>query len=342
MTENKTKLDQHHPDQPIKGRSWLPLIFRGSCGGVLMGLANLVPGISGGTMLLVSGVYEDFIDALSRLSRFRMEIRSLICLCSIGLAALVSVLIFAGLLRDAILENRWIMYSLFIGLTLGGLPVVWKMARPVDLRVIWFTAFAFIMLSSISILKMLGITGSLNEGIAMGFLAGVAGAGAMILPGISGAYLLILLGQYETILMAIDETKNSLQAGSLTDLADPLRVLFPVGLGVVAGVLVVSNLLRWLLSKYKQQTMGVLLGLLLGSVCGLYPFQDAIPPVYGDRIKGMIVTQENIGQFKKKDWLTETRLPKLGEVPIAIMMIGLGFGATMGIARMGDHLKSRG
>lgn len=162
----------------------------------------------------------------------------------------------------------------------------------------------------------------------------------MILPGISGAYLLILLGQYESILMAIDETKKSLQAGSLTDLATPMQVLIPVGLGVVLGVLIVSNLLKWLLAKYKQQTMGVLLGLLLGSVCGLYPFQDSVPPSHGDKIKGIIVTAENIDQIKKKDWPTVSRRPTLGEVTAAILIASFGFGATIGIATVGDRLKA--
>ncbi len=108
-------------------------------GGLLMGLANLVPGISGGTMLLAVGIYEMFIEAIADMTRFRFRFRSLLVLGCVVLAAGIGIVLLAGLLKDLVLDHRWIMYSLFIGLTLGGLPVVWRMATPVS-SPLWIAA----------------------------------------------------------------------------------------------------------------------------------------------------------------------------------------------------------
>ena len=95
------------------------LVTRGVFGGILMGLANLVPGISGGTMLLAAGIYPRFIESISDVTRFRFRFRSLLCLGSVVFAALIAILLLAGVLKDLVVDHRWIMYSLFIGLTLG-------------------------------------------------------------------------------------------------------------------------------------------------------------------------------------------------------------------------------
>ena len=107
------------------------------------------------------------------------------------------------------------------------------------------------------------------------FFAGVAGASAMILPGVSGAYLLLVLGQYEVILGAIDQLKEGL-SGDRALIVSAMSVVIPVGIGVVIGVVGISNLVRWTLRRFEKATLGVLLGLLFGSVVGIWPFQQAV------------------------------------------------------------------
>ena len=113
----------------------VPMLSRSALGGVLMGLANLVPGISGGTMLLAVGVYPRFIESVARLSRLRPDRVAVATVSVVVAAAMLAVVALAGPVKDLVVERRWVMYSLFIGLTLGGLPVVWRMARPADRRV---------------------------------------------------------------------------------------------------------------------------------------------------------------------------------------------------------------
>ena len=102
---------------------------RGAFGGALMGLANLVPGISGGTMLLAAGIFRAVITAIAEVTTLRIRARSVVLLASVAGAAGLAILLGAGLLKGLVLDHRWIMYSLFIGLTFGGVPMVWGLIR---------------------------------------------------------------------------------------------------------------------------------------------------------------------------------------------------------------------
>jgi putative membrane protein len=307
------------------------LVVRGAIGGTLMGLANLVPGISGGTMLLAAGVYPGFISAIAEITTLRFRPRSLILLASIVSAAALGILLLAGSVRMLVIENRWVMYSLFIGLTLGGVPLIWRMARPASPPLWVGCALAFAAMCAMA-LGQSGGSGESQSGALM-FLAGVAGASAMILPGVSGGYLLLLLGQYENILGAVDQLKTGLM-GDSTLLLDAMTSVVPLGLGVVAGVVGVSNVLKWLLARFEKPTLGALLGLLLGAVVGLWPFQQPSAPVPGDVVKGRSVTEANLASFEPKDWPLERFDPAAGQVGGALALIALGLGVTLAIGRL--------
>ena len=298
-------------ENPNEDQASLPaLAVRGGVGGVLMGLANLVPGISGGTMLLAAGVYPRFIEAIGEITTLKLKRASMVVLASVVVAALLAIVLLAGTVKALVIDHRWVMYSIFIGLTLGGAPVVWRLikqaaaTKPIgdDIdamkpagglgaawagAVVGFVAMAFLALAQSS-----GATGEAQrEGFVFLMLAGVAGASAMILPGVSGGYLLLVLGVYVPILAGIDAFKQALKAKDTAMLIDVgTSVVLPVGLGVLIGIIAVSNLLRWLLRRYEKATLGVLLGLLIGAVVGLWPFQQSIDPAEGQMIKGQQVS----------------------------------------------------
>lgn len=312
------------------------IIIRSAFGGALMGLANLVPGISGGTMLLAAGIYSKFIDAIANLTKFRFRFHSLVLLATVVVAALIAILLGSGLLKDLVVSQRWIMYSLFIGLTLGGVPLVWKLARPASPSMIISGSVAFGAMVVLAVLQSMNIVGASQPGIAMSVIAGIAGASAMILPGLSGSYILLLLGQYLPILAAVDEFKEALKAKDFAAAMDPaLSVMLPVGIGVIVGVVLVGNLIQWLLNKYRKPTLGLLLGLLLGSTVGLWPFQQGVQPELGQIIKGSEVTAETIDEIDPEDWPTEFFAPNAMQVFSALGLIAIGFGITMTVARFG-------
>ena len=317
------------------------LVSRSVFGGVLMGLANLVPGISGGTMLLAAGIYPSFINAVAEVTRFRFRFRSLLLLACVVGAAGCGILLLAGVLKDLVINQRWVMYSLFIGLTLGGIPIVWRLGKPANAGFVIGAVGSFLIMVILALLQAWGVMGSGSSNWLMFLVAGLAGASAMILPGLSGGYLLLLLGQYVPILSAIDQFKEALKAGDISAAMTPaLTVILPVGIGVVVGVVAVGNLLEGLINRYRKPTLGILLGLLIGSTVGLFPFQRGVEPEPGQIVKGQVVTTETISEIDKEDWPTEYFQPTIGQVAGSLFLVALGFGLTMGIARIGNEKES--
>lgn len=322
---------------PSKTSSAHPLLLlRGAVGGTLMGLANLVPGISGGTMLLASGVYPRFIGAIAEITTFRFRAPALLLLGSVVGSAAVAILLLAGALKTLVEEQRWIMYSLFIGLTLGGVPLVWRMARPVSLAV------GIGGLAGLGVMLLMtfasGGAGRGDGGAGLLFLAGLAASSAMILPGVSGGYLLLLLGQYEAILGTADRVKEALLGPAGPDAAAllaTLPVVVPLVLGVAVGVIGVSNLLRWLLDRHAKPTLGVLLGLLFGAVVGLWPFQAPRPPEPGDVVRGEVVTRATAASVDPEDWPVALFEPTPAQGAGALGLVLAGFLLTDVVGRLG-------
>jgi putative membrane protein len=314
------------------------LAVRSLVGGVLMGLANLVPGISGGTMLLAAGIYPRFIAAIAEISTLRFRRPSLVVLGAVGLSALVAIGGLAGVVKDLVVNHRWVMYAIFIGLTLGGLPLVWRLARPLD-RSVWLGAGAgFVVMAALAVAQTrgLGTSAGGDPGWLYLLLGGVAGASAMILPGVSGGYLLLVLGQYVAILGGIHAVMVALKAGDLAAAWGPaVHIVLPVGIGVVVGVVGVSNLLKLLLTRHEKPTLGVLLGLLVGAVMGLWPFQAGVRPEPGDVVRGQTMTRELIDKLAPDRWPTAYFTPTALQVVGALALVGLGFAATALIARFG-------
>ncbi len=245
-----------------------------------MGLANLVPGISGGTMLLAVGIYPRFIEAVADTTRLRFRLQPLLLLIAVAASGGLAILLLAGTLRDLVVHHRLIMYSTFIGLTLGGAPLVWRLAQPAG-RIFWGgTAGGFAAMTALAVLQSgPAAQGAAGSGPLLLAVAGAAGAAAMILPGLSGAYLLLVLGQWAPILDALDRLLVALKDRDAGELVEVAGVLLPVLLGIAVGATVISNAVRLALRRFRQATLGVLLGLLLGAVVGLWPFEGFAPTV---------------------------------------------------------------
>jgi putative membrane protein len=304
-------------------------------GGILMGLANLVPGVSGGTMLLAAGVYTIFIGAVADLTSLHFRLRALLVVGTVAGAAALGILLLAGPIKDLVVGYRWIAYSLFSGLTLGGVPVLHKMIGKTTQRVFYGALAGFIGMAVLAWVQQYGPTGTSDTGSnwIMMMLAGLAGASAMILPGISGGYLLLILGQYIPILSAVEAFKQALKAGDIAATGEiGLAVILPVGIGLVIGVAGVSNILKLLLERYRQATLGVLVGLLLGAVVGLWPFQEGVKPEPGDMYKGQQLTTAKIKELSADEYPTRFFRPSFGQIGVSMLLIGAGFAATFMIS----------
>ncbi len=313
-------------------------MVRGLAAGVLMGLANLVPGISGGTMLVAAGIYPRFIRAISEVTRFRLRPASLVLLGTVAGGAIVAIVALADTVVWAVTEHRWIMYSLFIGLTLGGMPLLKRMVGRVSPDVIVGMILGFGLMTALVLVQGDGSGGTASDDgdMVLLLLAGVAGASAMILPGVSGAYLLLVLGQYVPILASIGRVKDAIKAADVSAIMAEAGTLAPVAIGVFIGIVGVSNLLRLCLDRFEKPTLGVLMGLLLGSVVGLWPYQQPIDPIPGETvIKGTLVTLQNIATFDPTDFPVARYRPAAWQPIVSVGLVAGGFLVTLLIARLG-------
>lgn len=316
-----------------------PLVLRSIAGGALMGLANLVPGVSGGTMLLAVGLYPQFIAGVAEASTLRLRPPVLLMLACVGGSAALAIAGGARAIGAVLDRYPWVMYSLFIGLAAGGIPIVWRLVRPLDRTVALSAAAAVATMGLLAFLdpervSRAGVPGPAAYAVLV--VAGVSGGAAMILPGVSGAYLLLVLGQYRPIVDAVAQAVDIARAGAWDAAGPVLHVLVPVAAGVVAGVAGVSNLVRVLLTTRRRATLGFLLGLLLGAVIGLWPFTEPVRPRVGDVVRGQeIVSPEMAAAIDPADYRRERTLPTAGQAGGAALLALAGFGASWSVSRLG-------
>lgn len=228
-------------------------------------------------MILAAGVYPELVGAVAELTTGRFRRQPVTRLVVTVGFALVAVFGVAGLARDAFTAWPVVCFALFLGLTLGGAPLLWRMASGPD-RV--FVAGAVAGALAVVLPILLAVRGE-SEGAVFAasapafFGAGAVAAFAMVLPGISGSTLLLLMGMYLPFLDAADRLADTLGGQPW----DPPAVfaaivgVLPFFFGIAGGIAVAARLVRYFLGAYPQATLGVLFGLLLGATAGLWPFQ---------------------------------------------------------------------
>ncbi len=252
-------------------RAWAAGAARGFC----VGTADLVPGVSGATVAIVLGIYERLVAAVRRFDlvfagrRARLDVPGAARHVDIGfllpLAAGIAVaavfftrvVSIAGLMET----HRVAVQSFFFGLVGGALVVLLGEARR-GRALRWPDAAAAAGGLAAGCGLAIVVPASTPEAAWFVFVAGAVAAAAMILPGISGAYVLVLLKKYAYVLAAL---------GRLD-----FAVLVPFGLGVAAGLALLSRVLGWLLGRYRRPTLFALTGLVAGSLWSLWPYQTAV------------------------------------------------------------------
>ena len=236
--------------------------------GIAVGIANVIPGVSGGTIAVVFGVYSDLIGAAS-LDIKTIKANFKIYLCLFGGMGL-GVLLFARLFR--LVYERFPIQTnfFFVGLIVGSIFIIFDLVREKEKessftkvsKIIWFFIGLSIMLALYFSKGAAASSDAAIETLSLGnfillFLIGFAGAAAMVIPGISGSFILLILGAYYTVIKAI------------TDLNIP--VLIPIGLGVLAGFILSARLIGFLMEKFPKITYAFILGLVAGSIRHMLP-----------------------------------------------------------------------
>ena len=226
--------------------------------GIFIGVSNVIPGVSGGTVAVILGIYEALIDSVKNIRHdFKKNIMYLI---QIGVGAVIGILLFSSMISTLLDKYTIAVNYLFVGLVIGSISLLFskfedkKMTLSKISGFILGVGFVF-MISTIGAMMSVDGTESIKTGlssyITLGF-AGFIAAFTMLLPGVSGSLTLVMLGMYDDFVNAIS-TFN-------------IPILFVCGIGVLIGLLVTVKLISFLLKKYNDITYAAILGLVMGSI----------------------------------------------------------------------------
>ncbi len=235
--------------------------------GIVIALANIIPGVSGGTLMITLGVYEQIIDIISH--PFKNLKNNWKFILFIGIGAVAGILGFSKLISYCLDKFPLATPLFFIGLIIGGLPLLFRKGKvkdniKVSNVIIFLITFGIVLLFTFlnSGNSVVTITTDI-KGIVLLFLVGMVSASSMIIPGISGSFMLMLLGYYKPI---IDTVSNLTKFNNLWD---NLKILIPFGFGLVFGIVLVAKLIEYLLKKYEVKTYFGVIGFVLASIIAI-------------------------------------------------------------------------
>lgn len=235
--------------------------------GFIIGIANIIPGVSGGTLAITLGIYEQLISTISHfMKNIKENIKFIIPL---GIGAVLSILILSNLIGTCLEKYPFPTTLFFIGLILGGIPLLAKKTKGHKSKlsnwiIFLITAGIVLVLAFLKSgdayvsLENLNITGYL-----LLFLIGMIASATMVIPGISGSFMLMLLGYYKPIIDTISDLTH------FNNILGNMLILIPFGLGILIGIVLVAKLIEHLLKKFEIQTYFGIIGFVIASIVSI-------------------------------------------------------------------------
>jgi uncharacterized membrane protein len=319
--------------------------------GVIMGAANKVPGVSGGIVAFVMGFYEDFIYSLQKFNikagkllfsgRFKsfynyVNGRFLALLFS---GMIISYFSVSKLLDYFIERHELYVWSVFFGMIVGSIYYIYKDFKSWNTKTIVMAFLGIIAGLSISFLN----PATQNDNLWFVFLCGMISVTGMALPGFSGSFILILLGNYVLLLVdsvnVLFDTFVFIVSGDFSFMSDPqhlrlLKVLLVFTLGSVVGLVSLSHLLSYILKHYKFKTLALIMGFITGSLGVVWPWKEAL---YKQDALGNFTTDTNGEQIIEN---YQRYLPEMNTQTIyALLFIIFGAAIVLGLEWYGNKRK---
>lgn len=248
--------------------------------GMLIGIANVIPGVSGGTMAVSMGIYDKLIHSITHLFK---EFKSSVCtLFPIILGCGLGIVGFSYLIQFLLDKHTFVTCMTFVGLILGGLPVLINSlrasAKKSNARFSPVYVIAFLALFALAVgLPMLGTGDSVVKALTptpanmlILLLIGVIASATMVVPGVSGSLVLMILGYYDSVLGLVTDFLDALRAMDMETLKNTFLLLLPFGIGVILGIFLIAKLIEFLFNRYSVATYSAILGLIVASPFAIF------------------------------------------------------------------------
>lgn len=300
-----------------------------------MGAADVVPGVSGGTIAFISGIYEELIESIDNVNLkvfkvwkkdgFKAAWNSingsfLLALFS-GIA--ISILSLAKLIKWLLHNEPILLWAFFFGLVLASIVYIGKQIKTWSPNIIIAIIITSILSYFITLAEPFASPDSPIYLVFCGFIAIIA----MILPGVSGAFILLILGAYETAINTVNDLREGLFTGNIDLFIDALIKFLLLALGAVIGLKVFSKVLNWMFKHHKNLTLAILTGFMIGSLNKIWPWKNVLKTRINS--EGIEVTA-----------LDESILPSsyIGDPNIlfAIIFIVIGFATILILESLGN------
>ena len=304
---------------------YIMVAVKGAC----MGAADVIPGVSGGTIAFITGIYDDLLGSINaidatavklfftgKFKEFWKHINGSF-LVSLFCGILISVLTLAGLMQYLLEHHPIQTWAFFFGLIVASSIFILRGIEGWNLKAVLFLIFGVFLGVTICTLSPT----TTPDALWFIFLSGAIAICAMILPGISGSFILLILGKYQYIMGAISGLTSGQAVG------ESIVVLGVFAVGAVCGILTFSRFLHWLLGRFHKETLITLAGFIIGSLVKVWPWND----------KAAIVR----AQFPDAASVAEASLQIDMQVGSAILFAVIGFSLVTGIELVGKILSKR-
>ena len=237
--------------------------------GMVIGIANIIPGVSGGTMAVSMGIYDKLIHCLTHLfSEFKENLKFVV---PIGIGVVIALAGLPFVITPAFEHFPLQTNALFIGLIVGGLPAVWKKVKGNSVRISHILPFLFFFLLVVG-MAALGETEGKAADLSLSvmsvvklFLVGIIASATMVIPGVSGSMVLLILGYYNPIVATIKEFVEALLSFDMPEILRCCGILIPAGIGIVVGIFAIAKLIEILFEKFPLQAYWAIIGLIAAS-----------------------------------------------------------------------------
>lgn len=246
--------------------------------GVVIGVANIIPGVSGGTMAVSMGIYDKIIHAATHLiSEFKKSMKILI---PILIGAALGLVVFARLIQMMFDHIPFQTNLLFIGLILGGLPAMAKKVKGQKIRlshIISCVLFFGLVVGLAALGESEGAAADLSFSVVNAlklFGVGVIASATMVIPGVSGSMVLMLIGYYNPVLNEVNRFMDNLVKFNVPGLLDGCTVLIPFGIGVVVGIFAIAKVIEIIFNKFPYVAYWAIIGLIVASPFGILMMND--------------------------------------------------------------------
>jgi len=288
--------------------------------GMAMGAADVVPGVSGGTIAFISGIYEELLIAISNVNLSLLKTLKTSgvkaawkqlngsFLAALFLGIFVSIVSLAKVIKHLLESQPILLWSFFFGLVLASIIYIAKQITDWNFKAFLVLIIGAVIAYFITTLNPL-ISG--NSSSLFVFIAGAIAICAMILPGISGSFILVLLGAYKSVLEAVNDRD--------------FKTILVFMAGAVVGLLTFSKVLKWLFKNHKNLTLAVLTGFIIGSLNKIWPWKETLTWRINSRGLKVPFNQQSISPFS------------FDEDPQLIMAIAfavLGFVLILGMEKL--------